>query len=107
MKLTDTQSAVLSAAAARTDGAILPLPSHLRGGAIAKVCDDLKAKGLAAVVGEGGEERIVISDAGQQALGLPIQAPAIILSEPVAIKDEEGTAHRHQAGAADRDAENT
>ena len=72
MKLTDTQAAVLTAAAARTDGAILPLPSHLRGGAIAKVCDALKAKGLAVAVGEGGQERLVISDAGHQALGLPI-----------------------------------
>ena len=44
MKLTDTQSAVLSAAATRTDGAILPLPSHLRGGAIAKVCDALRGE---------------------------------------------------------------
>lgn len=32
MKLTDTQAAVLRAAAARTDGKILPLSSHLRGG---------------------------------------------------------------------------
>ncbi len=45
MKLTDTQAAVLTAAAARTDGAILPLPSHLRGGAIAKVCDALVGEG--------------------------------------------------------------
>ena len=86
MKLTDTQAAVLAAAAARTDGAILPLPSHLRGGAIAKVCDALKAKGLAIAAGEGGQERLVISDAGHQALGLPIQIPAIAGSEPAAIE---------------------
>ncbi len=67
MKLSDTQAAVLAAAAARTDGAILPLPSHLHGGAIAKVCDALKAKGVGVAVGEGGEERLVISDAGRQA----------------------------------------
>ena len=30
MKLTDTQSTVLAAAAARTDDAILPLPPHLQ-----------------------------------------------------------------------------
>ena len=52
MKLADTQAAVLAAAAARSDSAILPLPAHLRGGAIAKVCDTLKAKGLA-VAGDG------------------------------------------------------
>ena len=37
MKITDTQTAALAAAAARPDGAILPLPAHIRGGAIDKV----------------------------------------------------------------------
>ncbi len=94
MKLTDTQAAVLTAAAARTDGAFLPLPSHLRGGAIAKVCDALKAKGLA-VSDADGEDRLVISDAGRQALGLPIQSPAIAKSEPAGI---EGVARKPRTG---------
>ena len=51
MKLTDAQTAVLTAAAARADGAILPLPSHLRGGAVGMVCDALVAKELAFYVG--------------------------------------------------------
>ena len=89
MKLTDTQTNVLTAAAARADGAILPLPAHLRGGAIAKVCDALRAKGLAVAAGAGGEERLAISDAGRHALGLPIQSPAIAELEPSAIKGTE------------------
>ena len=88
MNLTATQSNVLAAAAARTDGAILPLPSHLRGGAIAKVCDALKAKSLAVAVGESSQETLVISDAGRQALGLPIQLPTIAKAEPSAIEVE-------------------
>lgn len=47
MQLTDTQLIVLSAALAREDGTILPLPSTLKGGAVAKVCSALLAKGLA------------------------------------------------------------
>ena len=73
MKLTDTQTAVLTAAAARPDGAILPLPSHLRGGAVGKVCDALVAKGLAIKVGLLGEQTLVIDDVGRLALGLAPQ----------------------------------
>lgn len=47
MQLTDTQLVVLSAALNREDGSILPLPANLKGGAVAKVCAALIAKGLA------------------------------------------------------------
>ena len=47
MQLTDTQLVVLSAALNREDGSVLPLPANLKGGAIAKVCAALIAKGLA------------------------------------------------------------
>src|SRR5215218_1876807 len=47
MPLTDTQLVVLSAALAREDGLVLPLPTTLKGGALAKVCSALLAKGLA------------------------------------------------------------
>lgn len=78
MKLTDTQSTVLAAAAARADGTILPLPSHLRGSAIVKVCDALTAKGLAIQTGASETEMLVITDAGRHALGLAIEpAPSI------------------------------
>ena len=73
MKLTDTQTAVLAAAAARPDGAILPLPAQIRGGAIGKVCDALVAKGLAVSVGLPGEQTLVISDDGRLALGLEVR----------------------------------
>jgi hypothetical protein len=47
-KLSDTQLGILSAAAQRGDGAILPLPRTLRleGGAVDKVLGSLEAKGL-------------------------------------------------------------
>jgi hypothetical protein len=47
-KLSDTQAVILSAAAQRDDGAVLPLPETLRikGGAVDKVLGSLKAKGL-------------------------------------------------------------
>lgn len=77
MKLTDTQTTVLAAAAARTNGAIMPLPPHLRGGAIAKVCDALIAKGVAVAVDAGEMNGPVISDAGRQVLGLLTKPPSI------------------------------
>ena len=45
-KLTDTQRAVLTAAAGRADGAIQPLPDHLKGGAVTKVLHALLAAEL-------------------------------------------------------------
>ena len=44
--LTDTQLVVLSAAAARDDQSVLPLPKSLKGGAVTKVLDSLIRKGL-------------------------------------------------------------
>ena len=82
MKLTDTQTTVLTAAAARPDGAILPLPEHIRGGAIGKVCDALVAKGLAIDVGLPGEQTLVIGDDGRLALGLEITPPASAETKP-------------------------
>jgi Protein of unknown function (DUF3489) len=45
-KLSDTQSIILSAAAQRPDGNVLPLPGSLRGGAATKVVAALLARGL-------------------------------------------------------------
>jgi len=47
-KISDTQAVILSAAAQRDDGAVLPLPETLKikGGAAEKVLGSLKAKGL-------------------------------------------------------------
>jgi outer membrane biosynthesis protein TonB len=46
-KLTDTQAILLSAAAQRSDGNLLPLPGSLRGGAAVKVVVALLSRGLA------------------------------------------------------------
>ena len=46
-KLSDTQAILVSAAAQRADGNLLPLPSSLRGGAAVKVVGALLARGLA------------------------------------------------------------
>ena len=45
-KLSDTQSIILSAAAQRADGNVLPLPGSLRGGAATKVVGALLTRGL-------------------------------------------------------------
>ena len=48
MKLTDTQTIILAAAAQRDDGSIHPLPKTLKGGAVTKVTQALLRKGLIA-----------------------------------------------------------
>jgi hypothetical protein len=45
-KLSDTQAIILSAAAQRADGNVLPLPGSLRGGAATKVVGALLTRGL-------------------------------------------------------------
>jgi hypothetical protein len=47
-KLSDTQVIILSAAAQRDDGNVLPLPGSLRGGAASKVVGALLSRGLIA-----------------------------------------------------------
>ena len=82
MKITETQTAALTAAAARPDGAILPLPAQIRGGAIGKVCDALVAKGLAIDVGMSGKQTLVINDEGRRALGLKVEPMAATETKP-------------------------
>jgi hypothetical protein len=64
-KLTDTQTAILKAAAGRPDGNIEPLPPTLRGGARAKVIEGLLARGF--VVNANG--RHLLTDIGYVAVG--------------------------------------
>jgi len=47
-QLSDTQAVILSAAAQRDDGNVLPLPGSLRGGAAVKVVGALLSRGLVA-----------------------------------------------------------
>ena len=82
MKLASTQTAALAAAAARPDGAILPLPARIRGSAISKVCDALVAKGLAIDVGPPGNQTLVIGDDGRFALGLGLTPIASAETKP-------------------------
>ena len=83
-RLSDTQLVILSAAAQRDDGAVLPLPETLKikGGAVAKVLGSLKAKGLIDHLGtprgddppplritRAGMEAIGVEDRGRRARG--------------------------------------
>ncbi len=83
-KLTDTQLVILSAAAKRTDGVVLPPPKSLkvRAGAMTSVLKSLLKKGLVeekpaaadAVAWREAEDgrrvMLVITDAGMQAIGV-------------------------------------
>ena len=64
-KLTDTQTAILKAAAVRPDGNIEPLPASLRGGARAKVIEGLLARAL--IIDVAGHH--LLTDAGYAAVG--------------------------------------
>lgn len=91
-KLSDTQLIILSAACARDDRRVLPLPKSLRGGAASKVIQALIAKGLVAEVdanvvkgdpvwredGDGRRLTLVASQAADAALdsGQAEAAPA-------------------------------
>ena len=72
-RLSDTQLVILGAAAQRADLSVLPLPDSLKlkGGALAKVMDALRNRGMIRVIGaDGGPERVVITSEGMAALGL-------------------------------------
>jgi hypothetical protein len=83
-KLTDTQAAILRAAAAREGHNVLPLPGSLRGGAAAKVVDTMIAKGLVEEVdadlrigepvwretGDGHGTTLVATQTGLAAIGI-------------------------------------
>jgi hypothetical protein len=72
-KLSDTQLVILSAAAQRDDLSVLPLPDSLtlKGGALNKVMDSLRNRGLIRILGgDGGPERVVITSEGMAAIGV-------------------------------------
>jgi hypothetical protein len=77
-KLSDTQAMILSAAAQRDDGAILPLPESFRikGGAVAKVLRSLEAKRLIEHQGiPHGDDPLPrrITRAGLEAIGVEVE----------------------------------
>jgi hypothetical protein len=120
-KLSDTQAVILSAAAQRDDGAVLPLPETLKltGGALTKVLGSLEMKGL---IDHQGAPRgddpppLCITRAGLEAIGVepegetgPAEADAAATSAdaapagdtpaPAAVGDDEPAAGRHRAKA--------
>ena len=77
-KLSDTQAVVLSAAVQRADLSVLPLPDSLtlKGGALNKVMNSLRNRGLIRVIGgDGGPERVVITSEGMAAIGVEDEGP--------------------------------
>lgn len=88
-KLTDTQTAVLNAAAGRPDGNIEPLPANLRGGARTKVIEGLLARGLVAE-SEGSH---LLTDAGYAAVGKRRSVPKGVqkMDSPDALTKREAT----------------
>jgi hypothetical protein len=87
-KLSDTQLVILSAAAQRDDLSVLPFPDSLtlKGGALNKVMDSLRNRGLIRVLGgDGGPERVVITSEGIAAIGVESddnEAPAAADAAP-------------------------
>jgi hypothetical protein len=79
-RLSDTQLVILSAAAQRDDLSVLPLPDGLtlKGGALNKVMDSLRNRGLIRVLGsDGGPERVVITSEGMAAIGVEADDDAV------------------------------
>jgi hypothetical protein len=88
-KLTDTQAAILRAAALREGHNVLPLPGSLRGGAATKVVDTMVAKGLVEEVdadlhkeepvwrktGDGHGTTLVATRTGLAAIGIAPESP--------------------------------
>ena len=96
IKLTNTQTTVLKAAAARPDGNIEPLPTNLRGGARTAVIDGLLARGLIAE-SEGSH---LLTDAGYAAVGKrsPIPKDVRKLDAPDALTRSEPIPHTLRPG---------
>jgi hypothetical protein len=86
-RLSDTQLVILSAAAQREDLSVLPLPDSLtlKGGALNKVMDSLRNRGLIRVLGgDGAPERVVITSEGMAAIGVEADDDATEGATPAA-----------------------
>jgi hypothetical protein len=72
-RLSDTQLVILTAAAQRADLSVLPPPEtlKLKGGALNKVMDSLRSKGLIRVIEtDGRPQRVVLTSEGMAAIGV-------------------------------------
>jgi Protein of unknown function (DUF3489) len=93
-KVSDTQAVILSAAAQREDLSVLPLPDSLtlKGGALNKVMDSLRNRGLIRVLGgDGGPERVVLTSEGMAAIGVESdddQAPTAANTAPTSAEPD-------------------
>ena len=106
-KLSDTQLVILSAAAQRDDLSVLPLPDSLtlKGGALNKVMDSLRNRGLIRVLGgDGGPERVVITSEGMAAIGVEAdddEAPAAADTAPTSAEADSAADAPAPASEAD------
>jgi len=110
-RLSDTQLVILGAAAQRADLAVLPLPEtlKLKGGALKKVMDSLRNKGLIRLIEtDGRPQRVVLTSKGMAAIGVEREdeegqttAPAEADTAPTPADD--GTAVRAPAHATEAD----
>ncbi|CUA90307.1 Protein of unknown function (DUF3489) [Chelatococcus sambhunathii] len=99
-QLSDTQAVILSAAAQRDDGNVLPLPGSLRGGAAVKVVGALLSRGLVAETVTDSQTKadaalnriwrndengcailLHITDAGLAAIGIELEGPDTALTD--------------------------
>jgi hypothetical protein len=72
-RLSDTQLVILTTAAQRADLSVLPVPEtiKLKGGALTKVMDSLRNKGLIRVIEtDGRPPRVVLTSEGMAAIGV-------------------------------------
>jgi hypothetical protein len=106
-RLSDTQLVILSAAAQRENLSVLPLPDSLtlKGGALNKVMDSLRNRGLIRVLGgDGGPERVVITSEGMAAIGVEAdddEAPAAADTAPTSAEADSATDAPVPASEAD------
>jgi hypothetical protein len=106
-RLSDTQLVILSAAAQREDLSVLPLPDGLtlKGGALNKVMDSLRNRGLIRVLGgDGGPERVVITSEGMAAIGVEAdedEAPAAAATASTSAEADSATNTSTPASEAD------
>ena len=118
-RLSDTQSIILSAAAQRPDGNVLPLPGSLRGGAANKVVAALLSRGLIREqvtdshakadpamntiwrnLDDGRGVLLLVTAAGLGALGLGSDAPAAGATAAVSAEAPEDSATAQTPPAA-------
>jgi hypothetical protein len=99
-KLSDSQLVILGAACERPDGAVYPLTSKLKGGALAKVLGSLLGKGLLKEVRAKRDETVWRKDEDERSLTLtatPAAFKALGIDQGEAPADAEADAPQPEA----------